>query len=39
MNLFAPVAKPIFRANHDWVMHNGGEGLAKLLGARLLLND
>lgn len=39
MNLIAPVAKPIFRANHNWVMHNGGEGLAKLLGARLLLND
>ena len=31
MNLIAPVAKPIFRANHDWVMRNGGEGLAKLL--------
>ena len=39
MNLFAPVARPIFRANHDWVMRNGGKGLAKLLGARLLLND
>ncbi len=38
MNLFSPVAKPIFRANHDWVMHNGGEGLAKLLGAKLLVN-
>jgi hypothetical protein len=38
MNLFGPVARPIFRANHDWVMRNGGEGLAKLLGAKLLLN-
>ena len=38
MNLFAPVAKPIFRANHDWVMRNGGEGLARRLGAKLLLN-
>ena len=38
MNLFAPVAKPIFRANHDWVMRNGGEGLARKLGARLLVN-
>ena len=39
MNLLAPVAKPIFRSNHDWVMRNGGEGLARKLGARLLLND
>ena len=39
MNLLAPVAKPVFRANHDWVMRNGGEGLARLLGARLLVND
>ena len=38
MNLLAPVAKPIFRANHDWVMRNGGEGLARHLGARLLVN-
>ncbi len=39
MNLVAPVAKPIFRANHNWVMRNGGEGLARKLGVRLLLND
>jgi hypothetical protein len=38
MNLLAPVAKPVFRANHDWVMRNGGEGLARRLGAKLLLN-
>jgi len=38
MNLFAPLAKPVFAANHDWVMRNGGEGLARRLGARLLLN-
>ena len=38
MNLLAPVAKPIFRSNHDWLMRNGGEGLARRLGARLLLN-
>jgi len=36
MNLAAPVARPIFRWNHNAVMHQGGEGLAKLLGARLL---
>jgi uncharacterized protein YndB with AHSA1/START domain len=39
MNLLAPVAKPIFQANHDYVMRNGGEGIAKLLGARLLARD
>ena len=36
MNLVAPVARPIFRWNHNVVMHQGGEGLAALLGARLL---
>jgi uncharacterized protein YndB with AHSA1/START domain len=36
MNLLAPLARPIFAVNHDWVMRNGGEGLASLLGARLL---
>ena len=39
MNLLAPVAKPVFQVNHDWVMRNGGEGLAKLLGCRLLASD
>ncbi len=39
MNLLAPVAKPVFKANHDYVMRNGGEGIAKLLGARLLAID
>jgi len=36
MNLVAPVAGPVFRWNHNVVMHQGGEGLAALLGARLL---
>ncbi len=36
MNLLAPVARPVFRWNHNVVMHQGGEGLADLLGARLL---
>jgi hypothetical protein len=39
MNLVAPIARPIFAVNHDYVMRNGGEGLAKLLGARLLAMD
>ena len=36
MNLLAPVARPVFAWNHDWVMARGGEGLAQRLGARLL---
>ena len=38
MNLLAPVARPIFEWNHDWVMARGGEGIARLLGCRLLAN-
>lgn len=36
MNAVAPLARPAFRWNHDWVMRRGGEGLADLLGVRLL---
>jgi uncharacterized protein YndB with AHSA1/START domain len=36
MNLLAPVARPIFEWNHDWVMARGGEGISDLLGCRLL---
>lgn len=36
MNYLAPVAKPIFRWNHDVVMKWGGEGLAKKLGCKLI---
>jgi uncharacterized protein YndB with AHSA1/START domain len=36
MNLLAPIARPVFRWNHDVVMGWGGEGLARRLGARLL---
>jgi hypothetical protein len=39
MNLLAPVARPVFAVNHDYVMRNGGAGLAKLLGAPLLAAD
>ena len=39
MNLLTPVARPIFATNHDYVMRNGGKGLAELLGARLLAID
>jgi hypothetical protein len=36
MNLVGPVARPVFRWNHNAVMHQGGQGLANFLGARLL---
>jgi hypothetical protein len=37
MNLLAPLARPVFAWNHDAVMRWGGEGLARHLGARLLV--
>lgn len=36
MNALAPIARPVFAWNHDVVMRQGGEGLARRLGARLL---
>ncbi|MGZ5355016.1 MAG: SRPBCC family protein [Solirubrobacterales bacterium] len=39
MNVLAPIGRPLFAVNHDYVMRNGGEGIAKLLGARLLAMD
>lgn len=36
MNAVAPLARPVFRWNHNVVMHRGGQGLADLLGAKLL---
>jgi uncharacterized protein YndB with AHSA1/START domain len=36
MNLLAPLARPVFAWNHDVVMRNGGVGLARRLGVRLL---
>ena len=39
MNVFRPIGRPVFAWNHDYVMRNGGEGLARLLGARLLASD
>jgi uncharacterized protein YndB with AHSA1/START domain len=38
MNLLAPIARPAFEWNHDWVMARGGEGIARLLGCELLAN-
>jgi uncharacterized protein YndB with AHSA1/START domain len=39
MNALAPLARSAFQSNHDYVMRNGGRGLAELLGARLLALD
>ena len=39
MNRLAPLLRPAFEWNHDWVMSRGGEGIAKLLGCRLLAAD
>ena len=36
MNLVAPIARPLFKWNHDMVMQQGGKGLARLLNARLI---
>jgi hypothetical protein len=36
MNVFAPVARPVFRWNHDRLMRAGGRGLARRLGVELL---
>ena len=39
MNALSPMLGPAFRWNHDWVMRNGGHGIAELTGARLLAID
>jgi uncharacterized protein YndB with AHSA1/START domain len=39
MNVLAPIGRTLFAVNHDYVMRNGGEGIAKRLGARLLAMD
>jgi uncharacterized protein YndB with AHSA1/START domain len=39
MNLLAPVARPAFQWNHDQLMREGGESLARRLGADLVLRD
>jgi hypothetical protein len=39
MNALAPLLEPVFRWNHHQVMAEGGRGLAKYLGVRLLAND
>ena len=39
MNLIGPVAAPVFRWNHDYVMRGGGAGIARELGVRLLASS
>ena len=39
MNALGPLPRPAFRWNHDLVMRQGGEGLARRLGVRLLVSS
>jgi hypothetical protein len=39
MNALAPIARPVFTWNHDLVMRQGGIGLARRLGVRLLVAE
>jgi hypothetical protein len=36
MNRLAPLARPVFVWNHDYVMRQGAHGLATQLGAELV---
>lgn len=38
MNLLTPIARPVFKWNHNVVMGWGAEGLARRLGVKLLSN-
>ncbi len=35
MNLLAPLLRPAFEWNHDWVMARGGEGIARSAGLQV----
>ena len=39
MNRLAPIARPAFAWNHDWVMRQGAHGLAARLNAKLIAHD
>ena len=39
MNRLAPVGRPVFAWNHDYVMRQGALGLAQRLGAELIAYD
>jgi uncharacterized protein YndB with AHSA1/START domain len=39
MNRIAPLARPAFKWNHDYVMRNGAHGLAEALDAPLIAFD
>lgn len=36
MNIIAPLARPLFKWNHDQIMRQGAEGMARWLNARLV---
>jgi Polyketide cyclase / dehydrase and lipid transport len=39
MNLLAPIGRPIFAWNHNWVMARGGEGLARRLDCHFVASS
>lgn len=39
MNRLAPVARPVFAWNHDYVMRQGAQGLADKLGVELITHN
>jgi uncharacterized protein YndB with AHSA1/START domain len=39
MNRLAPLARPVFAWNHDYVMRQGAQGLADRLGATLITHN
>ena len=39
MNRLAPIGRPAFAWNHDYVMRNGARGLADRLGVELIACD
>jgi hypothetical protein len=39
MNRLAPIGRPAFAWNHDYVMRQGARGLAARLGADLIAHD
>jgi len=39
MNVLGPVVRPAFVWNHDVVMRQGADGIARELGARLIARD
>jgi uncharacterized protein YndB with AHSA1/START domain len=39
MNAVAPLLRPAFALNHDWIMRRGADGLAREVGGTVLARD